>query len=141
MPDKFTKEQRSKIMSKIKSKGSKMEQEMKAALESSKIDFEYQPKIFGRPDFLVKPNIAIFCDSSFWHGRNWNRLKKQLSREYWQGHIDRNRKRDREVNRVLKKQGYLVLRFWGEDIQENVEKCIVKIKQTQESLLNPCKKS
>lgn len=141
MPDKFTKQERSRIMSKIKSKGSKMELRMKTALESNKIEFEYQPKMFGKPDFMVKPNIVIFCDSSFWHGRNWNKLKQQLSKEYWFDHINRNRKRDLYVNRTLKKQGYTVMRFWEENIHKNVEGCVAKIRRVQESLANSNKKS
>ena len=136
MADKFSKEERSKLMANIRSKGSKMELKMKSALESNKIAFEYQPKMFGRPDFLIEPKITVFCDSSFWHGRNWNKLKKQLSKEYWFEHINRNRKRDKEVNRTLKKQGYKVLRFWEEDIMKNIDYCISVIKQTQNSYLN-----
>ena len=116
-------------MAKIRSRGSKMELKLKKALEESTVEFEYQPKAFGNPDFLVKPNIAIFCDSSFWHGRNWNKLKHQLSKRYWYEHISRNRKRDRLVNRTLKKQGYLVIRFWEEEIDKESDICIKKIKE------------
>jgi DNA mismatch endonuclease, patch repair protein len=136
MTDRLSKEQRSKLMSKILCKGSKMELKMKAALESNNIMFEYQPKMYGRPDFLIGQKIAVFCDSSFWHGRNWKKLEKQLTKEYWVEHINRNRKRDRQVNRTLKKNGYIVLRFWEEDVMKKTELCIAKIKQTQESLLD-----
>lgn len=74
VPDIFSKEKRSEIMSKIRSKGTKIELRMKKALEETGVEFEYQPKMFGRPDFFVPPNIAVFCDSSFWHGRNWRGL-------------------------------------------------------------------
>lgn len=113
-----------------------MEIKMKSALESNNIAFEYQPKVYGRPDFLIAPKIAVFCDSSFWHGRNWNKLKKQLSKEYWLEHINRNRKRDRQVNRTLKNNGYVVLRFWEEEVMKKTDECIAKIKQTQEALLD-----
>ena len=133
MPDMFTKEKRSEIMSRIRSKGTKIELKMKAALEKADINFEYQPKMFGSPDFLIPPNIVLFCDSSFWHGKNWNKLKKQLSKQYWHDHIKRNRERDKAVNRKLKQEGYLVLRFWDDQINKNTETCIEAIKEAARS--------
>jgi len=127
MPDLFSKEKRSEIMSKIRSKGTKIELRMKEALERNGIRFEYQPKMFGSPDFLIPPNIAVFCDSSFWHGRNWHKLKKKLTKKYWYEHIQRNRERDKEVNTVLRSKGYIVLRFWDDEIEKNMERCIKRI--------------
>ena len=129
MPDMFTKEKRSEIMSKIKSKGTKIEMTMKKALEKSELEFEYQPKIFGKPDFLVHPNVALFCDSSFWHGRNWEKLKPKLKQGYWHEHIANNIKRDKIVNLKLKQDGYLVLRFWDTQIEKDIESCITIIKE------------
>jgi DNA mismatch endonuclease (patch repair protein) len=102
---------------------------MKKALEESHIDFQYQPKMFGKPDFLVPPNLAIFCDSSFWHGREWKILRLKLPREYWYDHIRKNRLRDRKVVAELKKEGYVVLRFWDEDIEKDITKCIKRIER------------
>lgn len=133
MPDMFTKEKRSEIMSKIRSEGTKIELRMKNALEENGIEFQYQPKIFGKPDFLIPPNIAVFCDSSFWHGRDWNKLKKQLSKDYWYDHIKRNRERDKKVTAQLKKEGYAVLRFWDDQIEKKMEKCIREIEETIQS--------
>lgn len=114
-------------MAKIRSKGSKIEMKMKKALDNQHVAYEYQPKVYGKPDFVVDSMIAVFCDSSFWHGRNWRKLKLQLHEGYWQQHIDNNRKRDVLVNRCLKKRGYTVLRFWDEDIEKNIGECIKKI--------------
>ena len=105
-----------------------MELKLKKALENERIGFEYQPKMFGNPDFLIKPNIAIFCDSSFWHGRNWNTLKLKLSKEYWYDHIKTNRTRDRKVNAELRKRGFVILRFWDTALQKNLSGCIDRIK-------------
>jgi DNA mismatch endonuclease (patch repair protein) len=127
MPDIFTKKKRSEVMSRIRSKGTKIELRMKQALEENDIKFEYQPKIFGNPDFLIPPNIVVFCDSAFWHGRNWRKLKAKLKKGYWREHIERNRNRDRTVNRQLKKEGYTVLRFWNNQIEKEIETCIMRV--------------
>ena len=136
MPDMFSKEKRSEIMSKIKSKGTKIEVKMIKALEENDVAFEYQPKIFGKPDFLIHPNIALFCDSSFWHGRNWKELKPKLKKEYWQDHISKNIRRDKTVNEKLIQDGYVVLRFWDTQINKDMESCIITIKQAVTSAEN-----
>jgi DNA mismatch endonuclease (patch repair protein) len=130
MPDKYTKEKRSEIMSKIRSKGTKIELKMKKALEDQGIEFKYQPKMYGTPDFLVPPNIAVFCDSSFWHGRNWKKLRKKLQKGYWRTHIEENRKRDKLVNARLYGEGYVVFRFWDYQIEKQIDRCTAKIKKT-----------
>jgi DNA mismatch endonuclease, patch repair protein len=129
LPDVFTKEKRSQVMAKIRSHGSRIEIRMKNELDEAGLHYEYQPKIFGKPDFLVESKIAVFCDSAFWHGRNWSKLKKQLNKGYWQEHISNNRKRDLAVTKTLRKQGYVVLRFWDVDIQKNIEVCIRMIRE------------
>jgi DNA mismatch endonuclease (patch repair protein) len=133
MPDVFTKKKRSEIMSRIRSKGTKIELRMKQSLEENDIKFEYQPKIFGKPDFLIPPNIVVFCDSAFWHGRSWKKLKSKLRKGYWREHIERNRKRDRIVNSRLKKEGYIVLRFWNDRIEKEINACIATIKDARVS--------
>jgi DNA mismatch endonuclease (patch repair protein) len=129
MPDPFTREKRSEIMSKIRSTGTQIELAMKKALEDAGINYQYQPKLYGKPDFLVHPRIAVFCDSSFWHGRRWSTLKRKLPAEYWRDHIKRNRKRDITVNRRLKREGFVVLRFWDTEINGTIGDCIDKIRE------------
>jgi len=129
MQDRFSKEKRSQVMSRIRSKGTKIELRMKEALEANQIQFEYHPKIFGKPDFSMPPNIVLFCDSSFWHGRNWGKLKRKLWKEYWYDHIKKNRLRDRIVNDELKNKGYVVLRFWDTQIEKHMDECVRRIRR------------
>lgn len=131
MADIFSKKKRSEIMSKIRSKNTKIELLFKRALRKAKIPFKFQPKIYGHPDFLVGKNIAVFCDSAFWHGRDWKILRKKLSRAknslFWINHIKKNRYRDRRVTRFLGKTGFVVLRFWEDESSRDIESCILLI--------------
>ena len=120
-------------MSKIRSKGSRMELTMMKALQDAGIGFQYQPRMFGKPDFLVEPRITVFCDSSFWHGRNWRRLKEKLSKDYSYGQIRENHKRDVVVNKALREQGFVVLRFWDSEIDRAVGHCVEKIESAVRS--------
>ena len=133
MADIFSKIKRSEVMSGIKSKGTKLEITMKKILQRYKITYRSHPKIFGNPDFLIEKNVVLFCDSSFWHGKNWSELKKKLESgnnpQYWVHHIQKNRKRDRLVTRCLSQKGYQVIRFWDKDIFKRPEWCIKQIKK------------
>ena len=98
----------------------------------------------GVPDIVfVKYKVAIFCDSEFFHGKDWNKLKQQLRRgnngEFWIKKISRNIERDKEVNAELRKSGWTVVRFWGEDIKKNTNKCIKVIEKKIQYKMNQTK--
>ena len=132
MADVFSKEKRSYMMDRIRGKGNSLDRKMAKLLRRSKIKYRSYPKLFGRPDFLVGENVVLFCDGSFWHGRNWKELKARLlsgnNPEYWVSHISKNRERDRKVNRILKSQYYDVIRFWDTDINSRPDWCVGKIR-------------
>src|SRR3989344_7353774 len=128
MPDTFSKKKRSQIMSKIKGRNTSLELNFKKLIRGLKL--EYQPKIFGNPDFTSKKlKIAIFIDSCFWHKCPKHFRKPTTNNYYWTQKINRNVERAKEVNSHLKKQGWKVIRFWEHDIKKNPDKCIKKVKE------------
>ena len=77
MTDIFSPEKRSQIMSRIRSKNTKIDLRMQKII--SKLDCKYlmYPKMFGNPDFVLeRKRIAIFCDGDFWHGYRYHEKKK-----------------------------------------------------------------
>jgi DNA mismatch endonuclease (patch repair protein) len=93
--------------------------------------------VFGKPDFTFKKlKLAIFCDSEFWHGKDWDVLNRRLqtNREFWIEKIERNIARDIKVNEELKKHGWTVLRFWEKDIKKNLDSVVASIEDTISSL-------
>lgn len=120
-------------MGRIRGKGNKLDKETAKLLRRAKLRYRSYPKIFGNPDFLVGDSTALFCDGSFWHGRDWGALKLRLESgnnpEYWVKHISANRKRDRKVGRVLRSQGYAVVRLWDTDIKSRPDWCVEKIRR------------
>jgi len=119
-------------MSRIRSKYTGLDLKMKSLLDEAKEEYVMYPKLFGHPDFLVRGKIALFCDSSFWHGRNWARLKNQLASgsnsAYWLERISKNRRRDKLVSRRLRKEGYTVVRLWDNEIFDDPQRCIGKLR-------------
>lgn len=111
-------------MSRIKGKNTGIELALRKSLSSAGVRYRlYSPKVFGHPDLCIeKLKIAIFCDSEFWHGYHFaeNQGKIHSNRSYWIPKIERNIARDQEVNETLRKQGYLVLRYWGQEIEKDL---------------------
>lgn len=120
-----------KRMRAVKSKGSKIEDALAKALWAKGYRYRRNDKtVFGKPDFSFKKiKVAVFVDSEFWHGKDWEIRKLDHKRhvKYWHQKIERNIARDKEVNRALRKDGWKVLRFWGEDIEKKLETCLKKI--------------
>jgi len=129
MPDSISKEKRSEIMSKIKSKNTKLEIEFRKKLWNKNLKYRLHYKISGKPDLVfVSKKIAVFVDSCFWHKcpKHFRRPKSRLA--YWKPKIERNTTRDKKVNEMLKNEGWKVLRFWEHEIKKNPERCVKKIK-------------
>lgn len=134
--DNLTKEQRHKNMVNIKGKNTSIELYLRKALWNRGIRYRKNyNKLPGKPDIAItKYKIAVFCDSEFFHGKDWEVLKPRLeagnNAEYWVPKISRNRERDEEVNKELLFLGWTVIRFWGKEIKKNTDECIKVIEET-----------
>lgn len=132
--DKLTPEQRHKNMVAVRNKDTRIELLLRKELWSRGIRYRKNvTKIFGKPDIaFIGKKVAVFCDSEFWHGFNWEVKKYDIKsrKEFWIPKIERNIERDKEVNQSLQEQGWTVLRFWGKDIKRDPAACadlIVKV--------------
>ena len=125
--DKHTPEQRHKNMQAVKSKDSEIERLLRNELWKRGLRYRKNVKdIIGKPDIaFIGKKVAVFCDSEFWHGFNWEERKEDIKtrREFWIPKIERNMQRDLEVNAALAGAGWTVLRFWGKDIKKHCSEC------------------
>lgn len=134
--DNLTKEQRRKNMQHIRSKDTGIEVKLRKALWNRGYRYRKNDKrLPGKPDIvLTKYKIAIFCDSEFFHGKNWEVLKPRLAKgnngDYWTKKIQNNINRDDKVNKQLMYLGWTVIRFWGKDILKQTDECIRVIEET-----------
>ena len=125
--DKHTPEQRRKNMQAVKNKDSQIELLLRRELWSRGLRYRKNVnRIYGKPDIVfIGKKIAIFCDSEFWHGYNWEERKKDFKshQEFWIPKIERNMERDAEVTAKLESTGWTVIRFWGNEIKKNTAQC------------------
>ena len=131
--DRHTPEQRRKNMQAVKNKNSKIEILLRKELWNRGLRYQKNRNdVFGKPDIVFKgKKVAVFCDSEFWHGYNWEERKKDFKshQEFWIPKIERNMQRDIEVTQKLESQGWTVLRFWGAEIKNETEKCALIIEK------------
>jgi DNA mismatch endonuclease Vsr len=110
--DKLTKKQRRKNMQAVKSSGSKIEAALAKALFAREHRYRKNDKtVFGKPDIVMKRyKLAIFVDSEFWHGKNWEKrkLEHKSNKKFWHQKITRNKARDKEVNKQLTEVDFYV---------------------------------
>ena len=109
-------------MSRVKSSGTTIEKTMEGILKDLKLKYEFQPRLYGHPDFRITgTRILIFCDGSFWHGRRKGDVvgtSFSKNREFWVEKITTNKRRDLHTTRNLRREGWLVLRFWDDEIEK-----------------------
>ena len=122
-------------MSRIRGKDTKIELILRKALWNEGIRYRKNYKgLPGTPDIVItKYKIAIFCDSEFFHGKDWEIRKSKVSDgangDYWVKKIERNIQRDNDKDKQLLYRGWTVIHFWGQDIIKDVDECIKVIKE------------
>jgi DNA mismatch endonuclease, patch repair protein len=122
---------KNKRMQAVRSKNTSIEKILGSALWELGLRYRKHPSsVIGKPDIaFMKKKIAIFCDSEFWHAKE---LKKTLdsiktNRSFWTEKLKRNKKRDAFVNEKLIERGWIVLRFWGQDLNNRLDDCVQAI--------------
>jgi len=119
MPDTVSKRKRSEIMSKVRSRDSRIEVDFRKAIWRAGFKYRKNPtKYFGKPDLVLKKyKTVIFIDSCFWHGCKKHCRIPTARRKYWTEKIARNMERDKEVSKHNKKQGWKIFRIWEHKIK------------------------
>ena len=137
MADDLTPEQRRRNMQAIRSKDTTIELLLRKALWERGVRYRKNyKKLIVKPDIAItKYRIAVFCDSDYWHGYDWENRNQRIksNRDYWVPKIERNMKRDQEVTERLQHEGWIVLRFWEWQIRKKLSECVENILQAIES--------
>lgn len=129
-------------MQAVKSTGSKIETTLAKALFARGHRYRKNDKtVFGKPDLTFKKyKIAVFVDSEFWHGKDWVTRKHEhkSNTEFWHRKIEQNINRDQQVTRQLRKSGWKVLRFWGKQVENKLDFCIIKTEKAIDEVKRKC---
>jgi DNA mismatch endonuclease, patch repair protein len=122
--DTLTVDQRSERMSRIRGKDTKPERTVRRALFGMGYRFRLHSKdLPGKPDIVFAGRRkVVFIHGCFWHAhencKTANRPKSR--RSYWDAKFERNRMRDQENVKSLKRDGWQVFTVWECQTKDNV---------------------
>lgn len=136
MADKFSKEKRSDIMSKITGKETKPEILVRRFLFAAGFRFRKNVvNLLGKPDIVLsKYNTIIFVHGCFWHGHTCKRGKlPESNHEFWKQKIEKNIERDKQIIAQLEKDGWTVIIIWQCEIR-NKEKRNMRLNELIDEL-------
>lgn len=114
--DHLSAQERSDVMRKVRSKGTRPEAIVAAVLRSLRYRFtEHDASLPGTPDVvLTRHKLAIFVHGCFWHAHSCRRGQSMPAtrRAFWRQKKDTNVARDRRATTALRRLGYRVLVVW-----------------------------
>jgi DNA mismatch endonuclease (patch repair protein) len=132
--DVFTKAKRSQVMSRIRGYGNKdTELALIRVFRAHRMTgWRRHQQVFGKPDFVFpKLRLAVFVDGCFWHGCPKHGKKPSTNSQFWEEKLETNKKRDRRVNRVLRNDGWRVIRVWEHELASSKQpRLAARIKNT-----------
>lgn len=127
--DRLTKEQRHKNMQAIKSKNTKLENNVTTCLWQNGYRFRKNVKALeGKPDIAIKKyKVVIFIDSCFWHKCHIHYKPPATNVEFWENKMSGNKKRDSKVTDYYKNKKWNILRIWEHELRNDFEKTMHKV--------------
>jgi DNA mismatch endonuclease (patch repair protein) len=136
MTDTVSKEIRSRIMSKIKGKDTSPE--LRLRKELWRIGYRYKKDYKSGPYRIdvafPRAKLAIMVDGCFWHACPRHFKMPKSNKRYWIKKIGDNRKRDNKFNNFMRVGGWMVIRLWEHDINNNLAGCMKRIKSEYTNL-------
>ena len=120
---------RSALMSRIRDKNTTPERLVVEHLDLSGLAFEQHVReLPGRPDIVLRhERIVVFIDGDFWHGWRFPLWKSKLT-DRWQQKIEATRRRDQRNFRRLRQLGWLVIRIWEHQIEQDFGRAMKRIR-------------
>lgn len=128
MADNLTPEQRSYMMSRVRSTDTTPELVVRKRAHARGLRFrKHCAWLSGRPDLVfVRSRVVVFVDGDYWHGWRFPAWKEKLA-PYWKQKIAKNRRRDQRNFQRLRKDGWLVIRIWEHEVERDAARCIGRI--------------
>lgn len=115
MADTLTPAERSERMSRIRSQDTKPELVVRRHLHA--LGFRYRLHVRdlpGKPDLVLpKYRAVVFVEGCFWHGHSCQKGRVPgTNPTFWQAKVEANQARDMRNRRLLRREGWRVLRVW-----------------------------
>jgi DNA mismatch endonuclease (patch repair protein) len=128
--DIYSKNKRSLLMSAVRSKrNASTELRLLSMFRAAQITgWRREYEVYGRPDIVFpEARLAVFVDGCFWHGCPKHYRLPKTNKVFWLRKITRNKERDREVAKELRKRGWRFVRLWECAIRTEPRKSLSRV--------------
>lgn len=123
-------EDRRRTMAAVKRRDTDIELTLRRALWARGLRYRLNLELPGRPDIVFPSDrVVVFCDGCFWHGCPKCSKMPMNNRTYWVKKIASNQERDKSVTLRLQADGWVVLRYWGCEILNDVDGVVEDIQK------------
>jgi DNA mismatch endonuclease, patch repair protein len=127
----------SRIMSAVPSRNTKPELALRSSLWRRGLRYRLNSRLIGRPDVVFPgPRVVIFVDGDFWHGNAWRvrglssfdaQFRRINNADFWRAKIQRNMRRDEQVNAALSSAQWRVYRVFESRLRTEPEAVATEI--------------
>jgi len=124
--------ERSRIMGLIRSSNNATtESRLRALMRANRIvGWRRRFRLVGSPDFTFpKQRVVVFVDGCFWHGCPLHGHVPRTNELFWMRKLLANRKRDGRVNRLLRNDGWYVIRLWEHDLVASASHVVARLRR------------
>lgn len=138
MTDNLSKEQRSRLMGRVRHRGTDLELTLRKALWAAGYRYRLKNKykLPGSPDIIFpRAKTAVFVDGCFWHGCPDHGTMSKTNTVFWMAKIHRNKERDAEVDAKLIALGWHPIRIWEHEIKEMLAETVKRVSSLLDELL------
>ncbi|MBX3472839.1 MAG: DNA mismatch endonuclease Vsr [Planctomycetes bacterium] len=113
--DKISPAHRAWNMSRIRSRGTEPERQVRQTLRKLHLRYRSQQRLPGTPDFvLIDHRAAVFVHGCFWHRHPRCRFaytpKSRV--QFWRQKFESNVQRDRRARKLLRRGGWRTIVIW-----------------------------
>lgn len=103
---------------------------LRKALWSLGFRYRLEARLPGRPDLVLpKYGAVVFIDGCFWHGCPKHLKWPKNNASFWVKKILGNKARDAKITRILRHDGWNVIRVWEHEIADDLDKCARRIQR------------
>jgi len=125
-----TSEARSRLLARVRQRGTAAELAVGVVLRRLGLSYRKNVRSLpGSPDFANRRRRwAVFVQGCFWHAHTGCRraTTPKANREFWIAKFARNRSRDAEAVRALRRMGFRVVLIWECEL-EDAERHLSKV--------------
>lgn len=128
MTDRLSRAERSRLMAQIRSTGTGPERRLRCALWTAGLRYRLRNTLPGKPDVVFPAaKVAVFVDGCFWHGCPLHGRVPHANQAFWLKKFTRNIARDLAADAALTALGWLPLRLWEHEIEQDLVGCVYRI--------------